>query len=134
MTNKCLHGFFSDATLLFKKKLWETPPKHPCFLSGPSFSLVPPGSRQQWSFLDVETSSKVLLPCTHHLSAPSLASFLGCTLFQSETAWATASPLRWVVQVYVLPYGIYASAYHNISGHITVCCRGVQRLLWAEQG
>ena len=69
VTNKYPSGFCHGAVLLFKKNLWETPPKQPCFLLTPSFSLVPPRSRQQLSFGDVETASKLLLPCTHGLPA-----------------------------------------------------------------
>lgn len=62
-----------------------------------------------------------LCRCTYFLMASSLTSHscLCCLLVGPALHWASTG---------------YVSAYHNISGHITVCCRGVQRLLWAEQG
>lgn len=65
-----LCGFCHDAVLLSKKNLRETPPKQPCFLLTPSFSLLPPQSRQRLSFGDMETASKLVLPCTHGQQCP----------------------------------------------------------------
>lgn len=96
VTNKCLCGFCHDAVFLFKKNLWETPPKQPCFLLTPSFSLAPPRSRQPLSFGDAETTSKLLLPCTHGLSAyasnlfPWLQALLGRGCLGNDVPTATS--------------------------------------------
>lgn len=124
--------FLSRCCWLLQKELVGNTPKTACFLLTPCFSLVPARSRQQWSSGDIETTSKLSLPCTQGLSAsasnlfPRLQTLSGRGCLGNDVPTARscegASPMSW-----------RSTPMSCFSSHHPVSVRGTQRLhIWLQ--
>lgn len=91
--------FLSWCSSLVQKELVGNTPQTDLFSLKLSFSVVPPRSRQQLSFGNIETTSEFLLHCTHRLSA------FASNFFPWLQTQRLFFPLQWEVKEHLLAHG-----------------------------